>query len=87
MDDQEYELEYDDMNHDFYFTNKIYENLYSQVDSEGHQFLVLEDIFNHQSYGTAISVDDEFITIQGEKKHPKKTTRGWELLTQMKKGF
>ena len=42
MDPREYDLEYDDWTHDRYFSNIIYENLYSQVDSEEHQFLVLE---------------------------------------------
>ena len=37
MDTQKYELEYDDGNHDCYFSNVIAENLYSKVDSEGHQ--------------------------------------------------
>ena len=56
------------------------------MDSEGHQFLVWEDISYHKSYGTAISVADGFIISQGENTHPKKTTCGWELLTQMKEG-
>ena len=41
MDTREYELEYDDGTHDCYFANIIAENLYSQVDTEGHQFLLL----------------------------------------------
>ena len=80
-------MEYDDETYDFYFANIIPENLYSRVDSEGHQFLVLEDISYHKSYGTAIYVADGFIISQGENTHPKKTTCGWELLTQMNEGF
>ena len=61
MDPREYELEYDDWTHGRYFSNIIYENLYSQVDSEEHQFLVLEDISNCRSDRTAKAVDDGFI--------------------------
>ena len=42
MDTREYELEYDDGTQDKYFANIIAENLYSQIDWEGRQFLVLE---------------------------------------------
>ena len=69
------------------FPNVIAENLYLWVDSQGNLFLVLEDIQYHRSDGKDISVADGFIIIQGGKKHPKKTTRGWELLTQMKEQF
>ena len=34
-----------------------------------------------------IAVDDGLIIIRGGNKHPKKITRGWELITQMKEGF
>ena len=87
MDTWEYELEYDDGNHNHYFTNFIDENLYSQTDSEGKKILILEEIYNHQSDGTAISVDDGFIIIRGGNKNHKKITCGWELLGQIKEGF
>ena len=54
MDTREYELEYDNGTQDRYVANVIAKNLYSQIDSEGHQFLVLEDISDHRKYGTAI---------------------------------
>ncbi len=86
MDTREYELEYDDGTHDRYFANVIAENLYSQVDSEGHQFLVLDEISDHRSDGTAILVADGFTVSRNGNRIPKKTTRGWQLLTQMKEG-
>ena len=60
---QEYELEYDDGTHDRHFANIISENLYSQVYSEEHQFLVLENIYDHCSDKMDIAVDDGFIKI------------------------
>ena len=32
-------------------------------------------------------MDDSFIISQGGNKHPKKNTRGWELLNQMRERF
>ena len=87
MDTREYELEYDDGTHDRYFANVIAENLYSQVDTEGHQFLVVKEISDHRKDGTAIEVADGFDIGKNGNRHPKKTTRGWELLVQMKEAF
>ena len=61
--------------------------MYSQVYLEGHQFLVFEEISDHHSYGTAITVEDGFIMSQCGNKHPKKKTRGWDLLTQIREAF
>ena len=47
----------------------------------------MEEISNNWSDRIAIYVDDGFIIRRGGNKHPKKTTRGWELLTQFKEGF
>ena len=41
MDTREYELEYQDGTQDQYFSNIIADNLYSLIDSEGHQLIVL----------------------------------------------
>ena len=49
--------------------------------------MILEEISDHQSDGTYITVDDGFIIIRGGNNYPKKTTRGWELLTQIKEEF
>ena len=53
----------------------------------GTSVFILEEIYDHRSYEADIDVADGFIIIRGGKNHPKKTTYGWELLTQMKEGF
>ena len=87
MDTREYELEYDAGTHDQYFANVIAENLYSQIDLEGHQFLVLEKISDHRKDGTAIEVSDGFTIGSNGDRQPKKKTRGWELNIKMNEGF
>ena len=45
------------------YPNVVSENLYSQVDSEVYQFLLLEEISDHRSYETSIAIADVFILI------------------------
>ena len=87
MDTIEYELEYDDGTHDRYFANVIADNLYSQIDSEGQQFLVLEEISDHQKDGTALEVADGYTVGHNGNRTPKKTTCGWQLCVKMKEDF
>ena len=76
MDTREYELEYDDGTHDCYFDNVIADNQYSQVESERHQFLVLEEVSDHWCDGTAVAVANGFTIIQGGIKHTEKIMCG-----------
>ena len=87
MNAREYELEYDYGTHNWYFVNVIAEILYSQINSEGHHFLVLEKISDHRKDGTAIKVADSFKIGAHGNWHPKKTTRGWEMNMKMNEGF
>jgi len=64
----------------------IAENLYSQADSEGRQYAVMKEIFDHRSNATAISKDDGFVISSGGNRTAKKTTRGWELCVEWKDG-
>ena len=73
---REYELDYKDGTHDRYFANVIADNLYSQINSEGRQFLVLEEISDHRKYGTALEVTDRYTVGHNGNRTPKKTTRG-----------
>ena len=63
----------------------IAENMYAQVDDEGNEFLLLDEITDHKSDGTAIQIADGTITSANGTKKPKKTTRGWFLLQGVQK--
>ena len=84
MDTIEYELEYDDGTHDRYFANVIADNLYSQIDSEGQQFLVLEEISDHRKDGTALEVADGYTVGHNGNITLNKTTRIWQLCVKIK---
>ena len=48
LDTHLYEVEVDDGTVNQYFAYIIAENLYSQVDSESSEFMILKEISNHQ---------------------------------------
>ena len=55
LDTREYEVELEYGKTDRYFSNAIAENMHSQLDSKGHQTLVMSDIIYHQKDGSAVT--------------------------------
>jgi hypothetical protein len=47
LDTRTYELEYDDGKVDRFMANAIAENIYSQMDSEGQQSVIIRKIIGH----------------------------------------
>ena len=86
LDSREYEVEYEDGTTAKYFANTIAENLYSQVDDEGRQHLVISEISDHPKNATTIKVSGGFTTSANGRKVPKRTTQGWDLLIERKDG-
>ena len=64
--------------------NVIAENLFSQVDEEGRQQLVLQEISDHRKDGSAIPISEGMFRTRSGALVPKKTTRGWELKVEWK---
>ena len=80
MDTQQCEVELEYGKTDRYFANVIINNVYSQLDSEGHQTLVMSDIVDHQRDGSAVTKDNGFT---GKHSNiPKIKTNGWEFLIE-----
>jgi hypothetical protein len=86
LDTREYEVEFPDGSIDTYTANMIAENLYSQIDTDGRQYQIVDEIVDHRTNGHAVSVDDAFITDKYGNSHRRKTTRGWELSVLWKGG-
>jgi hypothetical protein len=69
-----------------YSANVIAECMYSQVDNEGNQYLLLDSIIDWKK--TDEAVDDSNIgqvSFNGNL-HPRRTTKGWKLCVQWKDG-
>ena len=60
MDTREYEVEFIDGTTERYSANIMAENIHSQCDSEGNQYLVLKEIIDHKSNESALRVSDGF---------------------------
>ena len=78
----EYEVELEHRKIDGYFANFIIENLYSQLNSKGHQTLVMSENVDHQRYIISVTKDDGFTG--NHSNTTKNTTQGWQVLIEWK---
>ena len=69
-----------------YAANIIAENLYSQVDEEGHRYIMLDEIVDHRKNDDAVEKQDAFITNNYGRKSRTITTKGWDFLINWKDG-
>jgi hypothetical protein len=58
LDTHEYKVSFPDGLTDCYAANMIPESLYSQVDADGREFILMKEIVDHRSDGSAVPVDD-----------------------------
>ena len=79
LDTHVYDVQFADGHVEEFSANIIAESLYSQVDCESNQFLILQEIGDHKKDGTAISCDDMWLKSQGGNQHMQHTTKGWRL--------
>ena len=84
LDTREYFLEFPDQLRERYSANVIAENLYSQCDSEGRRFNVLEEIVDHRITKDALHGDDAYRTLNNGQKVPKRMTKGHQLLLRFR---
>ena len=64
----------------------VSEKLYSQVDSDGRQCVLLQEFFDYNMDGSAVHKDDDWITSRAGQRSRKTTTAGWKLKVQWKDG-
>jgi hypothetical protein len=62
-----------------YTVNVIAESLYSQVDDEGNQYLLMKEIIDHKKNAQALTKDGMWLQGTNGNKHMKRTTKGWKL--------
>ena len=86
LDTRVYEVEYLDGHKAALTANAIAENMYSQVDKEGHRIALLDEIVDHRIDGTNITEEDAYIIDKDGGRRRKETTRGWEILIQWRDG-
>ena len=87
FDMREYDVEFTDGTHEWYQANVTAKNMYAQVDDEGNEYLLLSEIADHKSDGSAIQIADGMARSANGQEKPKVITRGWHLLVQWKDGM
>ena len=85
LDTRLYEVEFDDGEVCEYAANMIAESLYSQIDEEGFQQVLMDEIIDHRREKHAVTKENGFVEIKG-KCIPKKTTQGWKFCIKWKDG-
>ena len=71
---------------DVYTANTIAENILSQVDEEGHQQMMLDEIIDHRTHRNPVPKSQGTFKTKTSTLRKRKTTVGWELLVQWKDG-
>ncbi len=82
FDTRKYEVEFTDGTREKYQANIIAEN----VDDEGNQYMLLQEITDHKKDNSAIPMSEGMIQNSSGTSKPKVTTRGWFLLVQWRDG-
>jgi hypothetical protein len=82
-----YEVEFPSGQTEAFLANIIAENMFAQVDDEGHRNVLMKDIIDHHKNGRAVEAEDAFITTSHNGvKRRRETTIGWELLVHWRDG-
>ena len=82
LDTRRYVVQYLDGTTETLTANTIATNLFAQVDQEGRRQLLIDDIIDHKTDETAISLSEgTFLTASGTRRQ-KRTTRGWSFCVQ-----
>jgi hypothetical protein len=81
-----YDVEFPDGAVKQYAANVIADNIYSQVDSEGRQYDLLEAIIDFGKDGNAVNKGDEYVVTKRGNRRLRKSTAGWKLLVLWKGG-
>jgi uncharacterized protein YjdB len=69
-----------------YSANVIAECLYSQVDNEGRQYLLLDSIVDWKQTEEAAEDQDILQISHNGNIHPRRTTKGWKFCVRWKDG-
>jgi len=76
LDSRLYEVEFPDGLTDAFTAKIIAENMFFQVDNEGHAYSILDKVVDHRTNGHALSKDNGYFEYRNGKRHPRMTTKG-----------
>jgi hypothetical protein len=82
LNTRSYIINFDDGDQTELTANMIAESLYYQCDPDGNQYVLLEEIVNHQRLPAAVKLTDQKIVHADGKTYLKHSTIGWQLCCQ-----
>jgi hypothetical protein len=86
LDTRLYKVECKDGHKAAMTANTMAENLFSQIDGDGHRQVIFDAIIGHRTDGTEVIDSDAFVTSANGVKRRKETARAWEINVQWKDG-
>ena len=86
LDTRQYRVEFKNGYNEALSTNLIAQNMFSQVDEEGHRNFLLDSIIYMRTYGSHILKRDAFVTLKSGSKRIIETKKVWESLMLWKDG-
>ncbi|CAJ1957341.1 unnamed protein product [Cylindrotheca closterium] len=86
LDTSIYQVEFEDGKVESFYANQIIEGIMMNVDDEGNTMYRIREFIDHQRDGRAVRGEDGWYTTSIGLKRPRKTTKGWKLLAEMKGG-
>jgi hypothetical protein len=86
FDTRIYPVEFPDGYTQEFSANVIAQNLYSQVDEERNQFLLLDELIDHEKTADAIDENNKFQVSQNGNILMWRTMKGWHLCVKWKDG-
>jgi hypothetical protein len=84
LDSRAYEVSFPDGSTNCYAANMITESLYSQVDADGREFVLMKEIVDHRSDGSVVPDDDAYYVDPNSWMTRQMTREGWKLLVEWK---
>ena len=87
LDTRTYEVKFADGQVAEYSANVIAESMYSQCDTEGNQYLLLDELVDwRKDDKIAVALEDKYLFSKNGNRHYRKTTKGWELCAKWRDG-
>ena len=79
-------VEFDGGAVDRFTVNIISHNIFSQVDTDGHEKTVIKEVVDHRVKGKAVTKENVLVVTRSGTRRPKVTTAGWEFLLEFNNG-
>ena len=79
LDTHSYIVDFDNGNQTKLTVNLIAESLFSQCDPAGNQYVLLDEIVDHQRLATAIQLADHKVVRSNGRTYLKHLTIGWQI--------